>query len=843
MTKVIGKLACSAIVLLWLGVASAAVLQTASSDRAPGGTGALTAQSLYIQLSTVGLDSSRVYQIRDAAFDRAAFHITMDDGTIAFTEDVAGHVTGAVFEGDGEVLLLPPNNVERSSMALFTKSAILEERFVTAFFRFNDDTFSELQPFLRPADHAEEFSSQWSPGLKRFSEGDALRLFMTYSQLLPLRAPSKLATTRSSNEHFLHARMQGRKLGIFDIYHDSEAPEQVWAGQLVEVEGGSFYNVWTSFALTRQEKQNESVAAVTGEEGKSGSIEITNFKIRSEVKPPTALNATADLHLTVRQGGARALLFELSRFLQVKSVEADGREIQFINNPSLEGTQLARRGNDTVAVVFPAPLQTGEKIDLKFSYSGDVLSEAGSGLMYVGARGTWYPNRGLAMANFDVEFKYPIGWTLVATGKRAPSSGDMIPVAGSQVERWVSERPIPLAGFNLGKYSHATTHAGDVVVETYATSGVEKGFPQAQPEPDRAPGGSRFPQIAIRPAPPTPARNEQAVGDRAAAAIETFAHDFGPYPYSSLSLTQMPGPLSQGWPGLIFLSSWAFLNANEKAALHMDELDKVMSDRVVIHETAHEWWGDLVGWSRYRDQWWIEALANYSSLVLLEKEDPAKFRLLMNRLRDNLLTKNKDGEQLMEAGPVTLGSRLLSSKFPDGYEAISYGRGTWLFHMLRSMMLDAEKRAGNKENAADDPFVRSLKLVRERYQGKSISTRDLLRVFEEQLPKGAWYDGKNSLDWFYEGWINGTAIPQFALQGVKYSDRASSTLVSGIILQKSAPKELVTPVPIYAVRNGRNTFLGRVFADGPETSFHLSAPLGTRKVVADPEETLLARPH
>ncbi len=40
----------------------------------------------------------------------------------------------------------------------------------------------------------------------------------------------------------------------------------------------------------------------------------------------------------------------------------------------------------------------------------------------------------------------------------------------------------------------------------------------------------------------------------------------------------------------------------------------------------------------------------------------------------------------MEAGPVTLGMRLLSSRFPEGYEAILYGRGTWLFHMLRSMM-------------------------------------------------------------------------------------------------------------------------------------------------------------
>ena len=39
--------------------------------------------------------------------------------------------------------------------------------------------------------------------------------------------------------------------------------------------------------------------------------------------------------------------------------------------------------------------------------------------------------------------------------------------------------PIPLAGFNLGKYKIATVQAGSVTVETYATAGVERDFPNA----------------------------------------------------------------------------------------------------------------------------------------------------------------------------------------------------------------------------------------------------------------------------------------------------------------------------------------------------------------------------
>src|ERR1700690_2187211 len=135
-----------------------------------------SAEGLYLKLRSVGLDQSRVYRVRDVSINRAAFHITLNDGTIAFTEDVAGRVTGAFFEGDGEILLSPPNQYERASMALFTGAAILEERFATAYFRFNDDTFTELLPSLVPAGRAEAFVSQWNQTAHNLAESDALRL-------------------------------------------------------------------------------------------------------------------------------------------------------------------------------------------------------------------------------------------------------------------------------------------------------------------------------------------------------------------------------------------------------------------------------------------------------------------------------------------------------------------------------------------------------------------------------------------------------------------------------------------------------------------------------------------
>ena len=79
------------------------------------------------------------------------------------------------------------------------------------------------------------------------------------------------------------------------------------------------------------------------------------------------------------------------------------------------------------------------------------------------------------------------------------------------------------------------------------------------------------------------------------------------------------------------------------------------------------------------------------------------------------------------------------------------------------------------------------------------------------------------------------------MHAAKYVDTAGSTTVTGTILQKDAPADLVTPVPLYAFHAGKMLLLGQVFADGPETPFHLTAPSGTRKILIDPKQTLLAR--
>jgi hypothetical protein len=826
------------------------------------------AESLYLQLSSVELDPNQVFKVRDAALDRAAIHITLDDGSIAFTKDVLGRITGAFFEGDGQVLLAPPNDVERKSMSLFTGMAILEERFSSAYFRFNDNSAADLQPGLRAPDNAQEFIARWGQGARDLAQADAMRLLASFSGMLPMAGESiskDSLTPRAPDpdDHMLHIRLQGNKLGVFDVLFDSMAGEQVEAGQSrTGADGNLYYDVWTSFSTEAARRgpavRKEIPQALPAEtESREDPILVRRYVIDARVKPPKQLDGEVTLQLDVVRGGSRFLVFELSRFLQVHTVEADGKPVEFIHNPANEGTRLARAGNDLVAVVLPQPAHKGQKISLRFVYGGEVLAEAGKGLLYVGARGTWYPNRGMAMADFDLTFHYPPGWTLLATGKPVPPaapSAKPSPTApqdagDDQVAHWISERPIPVAGFDLGKYIRGTAQAGNVVVETYATGGVERDFPNAPPPIlQMGPQAARphAPPELTAPLAPSPARNATAVAEFTARAIRYYAERFGPFPYSQLALTQLPGRESQGWPGLIFLSSYAFLDQTEREDLHMSAAGGLVGQLIPAHEAAHQWWGDLIVWATYRDQWFSEGLANYCSLMMLQEKNPAGFRLIMEKYRRDLADTNKDGSSLKDAGPVTLGGRLLSSHFPQAYEAISYGRGTWLFYMLRSILQEGAEESEKKDSSArtgEDPFVRSLRKVRERYQGKTITTRELLNVFAEDLPPSLRYEGKASLDWFLEGWVNGTALPRLELQGVKVVAKAGATVVSGIILQKDAPEDLVTFVPVYAVGSGKATVLvGHVFADGPETPFHFPAPVGTQKLLLDPNGTILTSP-
>src|SRR5260370_22416764 len=209
---------------------------------------------------------------------------------------------------------------------------------------------------------------------------------------------------------------------------------------------------------------------------------------------------------------------------------------------------------------------------------------------------------------------------------------------------------------------------------------------------------------------------------------------------------------------------------------------------------------------------------------MLEQEDPRSTKIALDHYRSALLRETRDGI-LGSAGPVTLGHRLVSSKFPNAFDPVLYGRGTWLVHMLRTLL----RQAG--DGKSDALFFSALQGLLSKSTNHKISTLDLQCAFEQVLPPALHYEGKKSLDWFFDSWVNGTSIPEFNLEKVRVTGKAG-VKVSGLIRQRHADKDLVTAVPVFAVQpDGTSRFLAFVFVDEEETKFILSAPAGTKALL------------
>jgi hypothetical protein len=102
----------------------------------------------------------------DLKRDAATFHLR--SGTVCFVAPVQGKVTGAVFVGDGNMILEPPLPVERGMLKLLTKEDEFSENFSQMVLRFTDSTYDEVKRTGTAA------SAGCDPGLLRDTQ-NALR--------------------------------------------------------------------------------------------------------------------------------------------------------------------------------------------------------------------------------------------------------------------------------------------------------------------------------------------------------------------------------------------------------------------------------------------------------------------------------------------------------------------------------------------------------------------------------------------------------------------------------------------------------------------------------------------
>jgi aminopeptidase N len=349
------------------------------------------------------------------------------------------------------------------------------------------------------------------------------------------------------------------------------------------------------------------------------------------------------------------------------------------------------------------------------------------------------------------------------------------------------------------------------------------------------------PDATVEPLLPSPAAALKQLGRKVFDSIHFYEKLNGPFPFDHLDVAQIPGSFGQGWPGLVYLSTFAFLPAEdqERAGLQQWEQSEAR-DLMPFHEVAHQWWGNVVGPASYRDTWIEEGMANYLALLYSESQKTTSDYLTewLEHYRMILLTKVPgSAETLHDAGALSLGLRLRSSKTPDAYRAIIYGKGTWVMHMLHEMLHDPSAKDG------DARFRELLHSILTQYKYRAFTTQDLQREVERQMTADMDLEGTRRMDWFFDEWVKETGIPHYAVK-FDVKPHGSEFIVTGRLEQSGVDELFTAPVPIYASRPGPGSKplrLGVVITKGAETRFRFTSRIRPTRLLIDPHLTILCQ--
>ena len=723
-----------------------------------------------------GLDLDQCYRVRDLSLYKEDIKLYFNDGYLIFFKPVAGERIAAVFTadvegGDGEVLILPPQRGERQSLARFTGSPNLDEHFTRALLVFTADSGRALLESIgkgsghKAPEMAPLLAEQWTPVVSNILDSFAPRI-----------AGDLLTPTRTDG--FLLTALAGKTLGNFDVIYDPAASEQIVVGQLMERNQRAVYDVWTRFAARRFR---------TGSAAPPEPLfSLAQFRIEASLDENLRLQAVTRATLKVGSQPLRVFAFEVSRAEQVTAARIDGAPAELLIRESARSRALRADENDVFLVSTPDFLAPGSVHRVEFDHEGAVITSPGNGVYVVGARSNWYPNSGSNFADYDLVFRYPRHLTLVTPGDIVSDTVD----GDQRVTERRTPVPIRVAGFNLGNYQKISATAGGLTVDVFGNRNLD---PALMPLPKTTtitsviPTGPRTPPrqesrtIVQTVPPPDPLGRLNTVAADVSACFQYFSGLFGPPPLKTLTVSPIPGTFGQGFPGLVYLSTLAYLDADERpAAARNAILQTFFSDLMVAHEVAHQWWGNVVIPKSYQDEWLTEALAHYSALLWLEKKKGSKaLEDVMADFQADLLKTGEDGQTIESAGPISWGYRLEASQTSEAYRVITYEKGAWILHMLR-------KRLGKER------FLKVLAELRREYEFRAAGTADLLDLVKKSLPPGVSAD---SMDAFFDNWVYSTGIPTLR---VKYSvkGKSPSWKISGTVEQSSVDDNFSVDIPV-----------------------------------------------
>jgi aminopeptidase N len=231
---------------------------------------------------------------------------------------------------------------------------------------------------------------------------------------------------------------------------------------------------------------------------------------------------------------------------------------------------------------------------------------------------------------------------------------------------------------------------------------------------------------------------------------------------------------------------------------------------VIVHELAHQWFGDAVTESDWDHVWLSEGFATYFTLLYTEHSaGHDDFVKGLNASRQQIikyLTKNTDSpivhNQLSDMSKVT--------------STLTYQKGAWVLHMLRDWVGDAN-------------FKKGIQSYYQKYFNANATTADFKMEMENA-------SGLN-LESFFAQWLYQTGIPK--MKGQWTWDMKKKELK--ITLAQTQSNVFSFPIEIKIVSaESNNSEIKRVNVSSKQSTFTFPLDSKPTSITLDPRTVLLA---
>ena len=702
---------------------------------------------------------------------------------------------------------------------------------------FTDATFSFTDGFAEEIAKQVKWQANGPAGDDLYANRQKDREDMG-AEYLPRLFKSVLSPDRQRTAYFL-ADLKTKEKGWVEVRFDAMQPEEVRVGRWADVGPFKINDVWMNFPAGGRDFRHAYDDPAARQD-----FLVPAYQITTSLADNADLTATAKATVRPRYSGEQVLLFALDSNLRVSSVkDAQGRAIEFFQ--PRERKERSQSYGDYIAVVLKEPTQADRNEVVEFQYGGKhVVVKVGGGNYFCHSFG-WYPSafanelgvdEFAFRSNFDLTFRSPKKYSLVATGNKVNSTTD----GKELITTWNTDIPIAAAGFAFGDYKITTEKVGDIEVQVYANrqpddllSALQNHFDNPLDSLAAGPGGSHASESAVGTF--SAAALTKTISSETANTLRVFQNYFGPYPYKQLAVTNIIGSYGQGWPGLLYLGWFTFLDSTQRHELGMRN-QTGLTDFFRGHESSHQWWGHRVGWKSYHDQWLSEGFAEFSGKLYVQfRQNQKEFLEQFRKDKELLQAGDVKMHQVDSLGPIWMGRRIRSSETsPGSYQNLIYSKGGYVLQMLREQLADG------RNPDPDHLFKDMMQDYCKTFDNKAASTEDFKSIVEKHMTRAMDLDGNHKMDWFFNQYVYGTGIPHYSFRANLEHTPDGKTHVKGEITRSGVPDMWKDVIPLYVHAGEKTMRLGTLAITHPAEPLDFTLPVQADRVSINDHEDLLA---